>query len=83
MLELIIELENMIQEHKGGVRNERWIEEMISILYEELAREEAERKWDEWKSYYYIGFLILLFYLITDRCFVIIYKYIAYIKVKI
>ena len=47
MLGLIIELENMIQEHKVGMRNERWVEELISILYEELEREEAERKWDE------------------------------------
>ena len=47
MLGLIIELENMIQEHKVGVRNERWIEELISELYEELARSEAEREWEE------------------------------------
>ena len=47
MLELIIELENMIQNYKVGMRDRAWIEEMISILYEELAREEAERMWND------------------------------------
>lgn len=42
MLGLIIELTNMILEYKVGVRNERFIEEIISILYEEVARIEAE-----------------------------------------
>ena len=47
MLELIIELENMIQEYKVEIRNERYIEELISELYEELVREEAEKLWEE------------------------------------
>lgn len=47
MLKLIIELENMIQEYKVEIRNERYIEELISELYEEFTREEAERKWNE------------------------------------
>ena len=47
MLELIIELENMIQNYKVGIRDKAWIEELISELYEELAKEEAERKWEE------------------------------------
>lgn len=47
MLELIIELENMIQEYKIGIRDKAWIEELISELYEEYAREEAERMWND------------------------------------
>ena len=47
MLELIIELENMIQNYKIGMRDKNWIEEMISELYDELAREEAEELWNK------------------------------------
>lgn len=47
MLKLIIELENMLQEYKIRMRDRAWIEEMISELYEEFTREEAERKWNE------------------------------------
>ena len=47
MLKLIIELENMLQEYKIGMRDRNWIEEMISELYEEFAKEEAKRKWNE------------------------------------
>lgn len=47
MLDLILELANMILKHRVGLRNANWINELISELYEEYAREEAERMWND------------------------------------
>ena len=47
MLGLIIELTNIVLEMRLGVRDRRDIEVLIDTLYEEYARSEAEREWED------------------------------------